>query len=491
MIRVSRPVAFFANTNMDIKGNCTEIWNECLRIIRQIIEPAQYETWFEPIKAVAFADSRLTVEVPSDWFREYIESAYLDVLRKTLQRVIGPKAKLVYTFRSVSNQPAMRIPGQPVPTPENPAVTVMSQPTDRPSPFVYPGLPHKVKINPRLNPVYSFANLVVGECNKLGISAGENISMAPGRTPFNPLFIFGGSGLGKTHLAQAIGIAVKERFPDLVVLYVTGNEFKTQYMDAVTVLNKLTDFMAYYMRIDVLIVDDIQALLGPRCQDAFFNVFNHLHQNGKQLIFTSDRAPADLRNFEDRLLSRFKWGLSVQLTQPDYATRLAMLRSRAEREGVVIPDDVLEFIAGRVRKNFRELEGTLISLIAHSSVERGRPLMELAASITETLVGEEKSDVNMEKVQSSVCEYFNISREELVSKSRKRQIVQARQIAMYLCRNMISNCSLAAIGAEIGGKDHATVLHSCMTVSDLMATDKVFRKYVTDIENMLAPCDNH
>lgn len=476
---------------MDIKGSCTEIWNECLRIIRQIIEPAQYETWFEPIKAVAFADSRLTVEVPSDWFREYIESAYLDVLRKTLQRVIGPKAKLVYTFRSVSNQPAMRIPGQPVPTPENPAVTVMSQPTDRPSPFVYPGLPHKVKINPRLNPVYSFANLVVGECNKLGISAGENISMAPGRTPFNPLFIFGGSGLGKTHLAQAIGIAVKERFPDLVVLYVTGNEFKTQYMDAVTVLNKLTDFMAYYMRIDVLIVDDIQALLGPRCQDAFFNVFNHLHQNGKQLIFTSDRAPADLRNFEDRLLSRFKWGLSVQLTQPDYATRLAMLRSRAEREGVVIPDDVLEFIAGRVRKNFRELEGTLISLIAHSSVERGRPLMELAASITETLVGEEKSDVNMEKVQSSVCEYFNISREELVSKSRKRQIVQARQIAMYLCRNMISNCSLAAIGAEIGGKDHATVLHSCMTVSDLMATDKVFRKYVTDIENMLAPCDNH
>ena len=476
---------------MDIKGNCTEIWNECLRIIRQIIEPAQYETWFEPIKAVAFVDSRLTVEVPSDWFREYIESAYLDVLRKTLQRVIGPKAKLVYTFRSVSNQPAMRIPGQPVQTPENPAVTVMSQPTDRPSPFVYPGLPHKVKINPRLNPVYSFANLVVGECNKLGISAGENISMAPGRTPFNPLFIFGGSGLGKTHLAQAIGIAVKERFPDLVVLYVTGNEFKTQYMDAVTVLNKLTDFMAYYMRIDVLIVDDIQALLGPRCQDAFFNVFNHLHQNGKQLIFTSDRAPADLRNFEDRLLSRFKWGLSVQLTQPDYATRLAMLRSRAEREGVVIPDDVLEFIAGRVRKNFRELEGTLISLIAHSSVERGRPLMELAASITETLVGEEKSDVNMEKVQSSVCEYFNISREELVSKSRKRQIVQARQIAMYLCRNMISNCSLAAIGAEIGGKDHATVLHSCMTVSDLMATDKVFRKYVTDIENMLAPCDNH
>lgn len=472
---------------MDNRNTYIEIWAECLDIIRQIVEPVQYETWFEPIKAVSFVDSTLTVEVPSDWFREYIESAFLDVLRKTLHRVIGQKAKLVYVFRSVTNQPAMRIPGQTVPTPENPAVTVMTPPSDKPSPFVYPGLPHKLKINPRLNPVYSFENLVVGECNKMGITAGENISMAPGKTPFNPLFIFGGSGLGKTHLAQAIGIAVKEKFPDLVVLYVTGNEFKTQYMDAVHVLNKLTDFLAYYMRIDVLIVDDIQALLGQGCQNAFFNVFNHLHQNGKQLIFTSDRAPVDLKNFEERLLSRFKWGLSVQLTQPDYATRLAMLRARSEREGVVIPDEVLEFIAGRVKKNFRELEGTLISLIAHASVDRDRPMMEIAASITETLVGEEKTDVSMEKVQQSVCEYFNISREDLVSKSRKRQIVQARQIAMYLCRNLISNCSLASIGSEIGGKDHATVLHSCMTVADLMSTDKVFRKYVNDIENMLVP----
>ena len=472
---------------MENRERHVEIWAECLKIIRQIIEPGQYSTWFEPIRAVAFSDSKLTVEVPSDFFREYIEDAFLDVLRMTLHRVIGPKAKLVYIFRSVSNQPAMRIPAQPVPTPENPAVTVMTQPADRPSPFVYPGLPHKLKINPRLNPVYSFANLVTGECNKMGITAGESISKAPGKTPFNPLFIFGGSGLGKTHLAQAIGIAVKEKYPDLVVLYVTGNEFKTQYMDAVNVLNKLTDFLAYYMRIDVLIVDDIQALLGKGCQNAFFNVFNHLHQNGKQLIFTSDRAPVELKNFEERLLSRFKWGLSVQLTQPDYATRLAMLRSRAEREGVMIPDEVLEFIAGRVRKNFRELEGTLISLIAHSSVERNRPLLELAESITETLVGEEKTDVSMEKVQQSVCEYFNISREDLVSKSRKRQIVQARQIAMYLCRTLISNCSLASIGAEIGGKDHATVLHSCMTVSDLMSTDKVFRKYVDDIERMLTP----
>lgn len=471
--------------NMKGSVNHIEIWEACLKIIRGIVEPEQYATWFVPIKAVAFEDPKLTLEVPSDWFREYIESAFLNVLKQTLKRVIGPGAKLVYTLPVVTNQPNMNIPGQPVPTPENPVVTVTVQPAERPSPFVYPGLPHKVKINPRLNPIYSFENLIEGECNKMGVTAGRNIAASPGRTPFNPLFIFGGSGLGKTHLAQAIGIEIKEKFPDLVVLYVTGNEFKTQYMDAVNVLNKVTDFLAYYMRIDVLIVDDIHTLLGQGCQSAFFNVFNHLHQNGKQLIFTSDRAPVDLQNFEERLLSRFKWGLSVQLTRPDYQARLDMLDSRAKREGVMVPYDVLEFLASRVKSNFRELEGALVSMMAYSSVERKLSMMELAERVTDNLVREDNEEVSMEKVQQSVCEYFKISKDELVSKSRKRQIVQARQIAMYLCRNLIANCSLSAIGNEIGGKDHATVLHSCVTVADLMSTDKVFKKYVTDIENML------
>ena len=320
----------------------------------------------------------------------------------------------------------------------------------------------------------------------MGITAGESISDAPGKTPFNPLFLFGGPGLGKTHLAQAIGIAIKEKHPELVVLYVPANRFKTQYMDAVNVKNKLVDFLAFYMKMDVLIVDDIQELVSPGTQNAFFHIFNHLHQSGKQLIFTSDRPPVDLQNFEERLLSRLKWGLSVELTRPDFSTRLAMLKARSFREGVSISDDVLIYLATRISSNFRELEGTLISLIANATLAHKEVTVEMAEHITENIVGERESDITIDKVQKAVCEYFNITRDTLLSKSRKRQIVQARQIAMYMSRNLL-NCSLATIGAELGGKDHATVLHACTTVSDLMSTDKSFKQYVSDIEKMLVP----
>ena len=279
-------------------------------------------------------DSTLTVEVPTDFFREYLEGAFLDIIKKTLRRVIGADARLIYRVRPVKSQQPMQYPASNSLEPSNRPVSINTyNPSGNPSPFVYPGL-QKLNIKPRLNPVYCFENLIEGECNKMGITAGLNISSAPGNTPFNPLFLFASSGLGKTHIAQAIGLAIKEKFPEKVVLYVTGNEFKTQYMDAVNVKNKLTDFLAFYMKIEVLIVDDIQDLIGQGSQNAFFNVFNHLHQSGKQLIFTSDRAPVDLQNFEERLLSRFKWGLSVELKRPDYQTRLAMLKSRSFREGV-------------------------------------------------------------------------------------------------------------------------------------------------------------
>lgn len=470
---------------MELHGRHIETWNNCLRFISQVVEPRQFEIWFQKIKPVSLQETTLTVEVPSQFFCEYLESAFLDVIKAALKKEIGAGARLVYTIRPVRSQEPISYPQGPGEPPTNKSINISTwQPSGNPGPFVFPGIT-KVKVNPRLNPSYNFDNLVVGDCNRLAVNAAENISAKPGKTPFNPLFIFGGPGLGKTHVAQAAGLAIKKKYPELVVLYVTGNEFKTQYVDAVYVRNKLTDFLAYYMKIDVLIVDDIQDLAGQSSQNAFFNVFNHLHQNGKQLILTSDRPPVELQTFEERLKSRFKWGLSVELDTPSFETRLAMLRERAFREGVRVPDDVLEYLATRIKTNFRELEGALISVTAEATMNKTDITVEQAVRITENIVGEDDSYLTVDKVQDTVCDYFGISRDTLLSPTRKRQIVQARQISMYLCRKLIDNISLATIGNETGGKDHATVLHACNTVSDLCATDRVFKKDVAGIEALL------
>ena len=315
----------------------TLVWNNCLRIIRDIIRPQSFRTWFEPIQAVKLNGSVLTIEVPSNFFREYLEEHYIDLIGKSLKRVLGKEAKLEYNVKVVSGEDLVTFPQQPAGEIKNKSVPYPNQALNITNPFVIPGL-QQLEIDPQLNSQYSFDNFIEGECNRLARSAGLNIAQNPGKGTFNPLFLYGGSGMGKTHLAQAIGIAIKKQFQEKIVLYVSANRFMTQYMDATTVKNKLTDFLHFYQMIDVLIIDDVHEFSGKAgTQNAFFHIFSHLHSVGKQLILTSDKAPVDLQDLEQRLLSRFKWGLLAELLPPDYNTRVEILRQKATKTGLHSP----------------------------------------------------------------------------------------------------------------------------------------------------------
>lgn len=462
----------------------TLVWNNCLNIIRDIIRPQSYRTWFEPVKAVRISGAVLTIEVPSNFFREYLEEHYIDLISKALKRELGKEAKLEYNVRVVSGEDVVTFPQQSTQEIKNKSVPFPNQAGNITNPFVIPGL-QQLEIDPQLNPQYSFENFIEGECNRLARSAGLNISANPGKGTFNPLFLYGGSGLGKTHLAQAIGISIKKQFPEKIVLYVSANRFQTQYMDATTVKNKLTDFLHFYQLIDVLIIDDVHEFAGkPGTQNAFFHIFSHLHSMGKQLILTSDKAPVDLQDLEMRLLSRFKWGLLAELLPPDFNTRVEILKAKSYKDGITLPEEVINYIASRVSSNIREIEGTLISLLAQSTLTNRNINLDLAESLIEKLVSKNKPEISVDRIQKIVCEYFRIDPQLFLSASRKRELVQARQISMYLSRNLTKS-SLASIGTQTGGRDHATVLHAYNTVCDLLDTDRSFRKYVVDIEKQL------
>jgi len=351
------------------------------------------------------------------------------------------------------------------------------------NPFVIPGL-KKLDIDPRLNPENSFDNFIEGECNRLARSAGFAVSKNPGGTAFNPLLVYGDSGLGKTHLAQAIGIEVKELFPEKTVLYVNANKFQTQFVDAIRNNNK-NDFLHFYQMIDVLIIDDVHEFAGKeKTQDTFFHIFNHLHQSGKQLILTSDKPPVELQGMESRLLSRFKWGLSADLQAPDFETRMAILKKKTYNDGIELPEEVLEYISTHISDNIRELEGALISLLAQSTLNKKEITLELTKEMIDKLIKSTKREISIDYIQKVVCNYYNIGLEQLQSKTRKREIVQARQVAMFFSKTLTKS-SLATIGSQIGGKDHATVLHACKTVNNLIETDKRFRLQVDEIEKKL------
>ena len=408
-----------------------EAWDNCLLIIRDIVPPTTFRTWFGPIKPIKLDGSVLTIRVPSDFFPEYIEEHLIDVLSSSMKRVIGPDAKLVYEVPMVKDTVISYPAGTQQKEIKNPDIAIPNEKilniTD---PYVIPGVKKGVHVESNLNNNYTFENFIEGDCNRLGKTAGMEIAKKPGTTAFNPLFLYGGSGLGKTHLAQAIGIEIKKLYPEKVVHYVTANRFQTHYVDSVMARNALNDFLHFYQSMDVLIVDDVHEFADkPGTQTAFFQIFNYLHQLGKQLILTSDRSAVNMKGLEDRLLSRFKWGLTTELMPPDFDTRLAILRSKSFREGINLSDDILEYIASKVTSNVRELEGTLISLIANATLTKKSITLSLAQQLIDKIVSVPKNDMSIERIKNTVCDYFGISSERLLSNSRKREIIQARQIA--------------------------------------------------------------
>ncbi len=472
-------------------NNYREIWNNCLKIIKDNVPSISFRTWFEPIVPLKLEENVLTIQVPSPFFYEYLEEQYIDILRKTLRKELGENAKLEYSVvmeNSIysNNKPyTVKFPTNYKTELKNKPVTVPinSEEKSIKNPFIIPGI-KKLHVDPRLNPDNSFANFVEGECNRLARSAGDAVGDNPGGTAFNPLFLYGESGLGKTHLSQAIGIKVKEKFPEKTVLYVNANKFQTQFVESVRNNNK-NDFLHFYQMIDVLIIDDVHEFAGKeKTQDIFFHIFNHLHQSGKQLILTSDKAPVEMQGMEQRLLSRFKWGLSADLQAPDYETRIAILGQKIYHDGINISDEVIDYIASHITSNIRELEGALISLLAQSTLNKKEITLELAKQMIDRLVKNSKKEISVDYIQKVVCDYFSLSPDLLQSKTRKREIVQARQIAMYFSKTMTKS-SLASIGAMIGGKDHATVLHACKTVNNLMDTDKRFKSQIESIEKKL------
>ena len=457
-----------------------QLWNSCLNIIKDNINEASFNTWFSPIVPVRFENKVFVLQVPSQFFVEYIEEKYIDLLRMTLTRVAGNGTKLEYrVLIDKTSGTGTQIPSTAEQKPKQYGTN--STQSTYVSPYQRVQLP---ELDPQLNPSFNFNRLVEGKSNKLARTAGQSIGNDPGKTIFNPLFVYGKSGVGKTHLANAIGVMTKQLHPEKRVLYVSANTFQIQYTDAVR-NNSQNDFLNFYQTVDVLLIDDIQEFSGKTgTQNTFFHIFNHLHQTGKQLVLTADRSPLEMVGMEQRLLTRFKWGLSAEIEKPDFDLRKSILKSKIYRDGLEIPENVVDFIAENVVDNVRDLEGVLISLLAHSTLTNLPIDISLAEKVISRIVNITPKVMSVEFIRDTVCDYFKLSVDAISTKSRKLEVVQARQIAMYLSKNLTKN-SLSTIGNYIGNRDHATVLHACKKVMDLMDTDKHFRRNVEEIEERL------
>lgn len=465
-----------------MSSEASAVWNECLRVIEQHVNEQSFSTWFKPINPVKLEGTSLTIQVPSQFFYEWLEDNYVQELKIAIKTTLGQSGRLEYAVvvdrGNSSNQPY--VVSFPQGNAGNNKKSQLPEEPDK-TPFEMKSLNAEALTNSNLNPTYTFTTYIEGDCNRLARSAGFAVATKPGITSFNPLMVYGGVGLGKTHLVQAIGNEIKNGPDNKFVLYVSSEKFVNQFMDSIKDGN-VKSFTNFYMQVDVLIIDDIQFLAGKdRTQEMFFHIFNHLHQSKKQIIMTSDCPPRDLKGLEERLLSRFKWGLTADLQMPDFETRVVIIRRKMQSEGIVIPDDVVEYLAYTIDTNVRELEGILISLIAHASLNRVEISLELGKTVMKNIIKDIETEVGVDFIQKSVSEYYGIALDDLKAKTRKKEIVTARQVAMYFCKEF-TNHSLKSIGYHFGGRDHSTVIHAVQTVNDIMETDSSFRNAVLELK---------
>ncbi|MDN5247503.1 MAG: chromosomal replication initiator protein DnaA [Candidatus Cardinium sp.] len=451
------------------------IWDKCLLYIQGQISEQTYKTWFSPIIAKDFKDGILTIQVPSQFFYEWLEEHHLPLLKQAVLQEIGPHGKLAYAIvidkGNKKQKPLMvNLPTYPGPAPKG---TTAVPPTT---------LGNEIF---QLNPNYLFDNLIEGSCNQLAKSAAQAVAQQPGGTAFNPLMLYGGVGLGKTHISQAIGNAVKTFFPEKKVAYVSSEKFTTQFIEALR-SNYVQSFTGQYLAVDLLILDDIQFLSGKeKTQEIFFHIFNHLHQLKKQIIITSDCAPRDLKGLQERLISRFKWGLTADLQCPDFETRVAIIHSKVAADGITLSSDLIDYIAQHVDTNVRELEGVLISLIAHASLTKRDMNIELAQQVLKHIVAQHHpTEATIDVLQQQIVAHYNISLDDLKGKSRKKEIVAARQVAMHLTKKYTTH-SLKSIGTYFGGRDHTTVIHAVQVIDNLLNKDPEYAQLYTTLENKI------
>lgn len=457
-----------------MNSNLTTKWNRCLEIIRDNVSEATFNTWFADITPLRYEGNTLTIQVKSNFVYEFLEGNYVDLLRSTLFKVMGNGTQLMYSVLTDKDN--------------NLSVEVSTDSSNRKnygngnSGNNAPKAMQETvqELDSMLINRYTFDNFVEGISNRLSRSVAMSVADKPGRA-FNPLFIHGSSGVGKTHLINAIGVRIKELHPELRVLYVSAHLFQVQYTDSILQKN-FNDFMRFYQSIDVLIIDDIQEFAGlQKTQNAFFHIFNHLHLNGKQLIMTSDRSPAQLQGMEERLITRFKWGMTAEIEKPDLELRKNILRNKVYRDGLNFPEEVISYIAENVNASIRDLEGIVVSLMAHSTINNADVDINLARRIVGELSSYEKKSITIDDIIKTVSSYYGVEANAINTRSRKREVVLVRQVAMYLAKKYL-DMSTSKIGQYVGNRDHATVLHACKTVTNLADTDKQFRNELNEID---------